>query len=303
MNKFVDRKTQFPNRKILEVKRVERDETGELKTMCVEETRDEGKITEEGTPLNAGTLNQIISKIEGIKTYITEEFVPEKIKKEKEDIINNLVPKMIEKERDILIHILCTDEQKVKLDKARINIPTTVFFDFYLPTKGFSESNIEWEIQSGTAITIQNGLATVNTTNTNQKVNLIATITNGSAVDYRVFEINIPPMEDASGYEEMRETISMIPDGSSASIAEINIQLDENSGFVVENEHEDLLIVEATMNEKNELKIRVSCSSLPVDCGIREFNFIVRVGDKTTGQYTKWIYCTVDVIESISPED
>ena len=31
--KFVDRDTEFPNRKILEVKRVERDEAGELKTV------------------------------------------------------------------------------------------------------------------------------------------------------------------------------------------------------------------------------------------------------------------------------
>ncbi len=285
--KFVDRDTEFPNRKILEVKRVERDEAGELKTMCVEETRDEGKITEEGTPLNAKTLNQIVSKIEGIKTYITEEFVP----------------KMIKEEREILIDALCTDEQKVKLDKARINIPTTVFFDFYLPSKEFFGSNIEWKIQSGEAITIQNGLAIVNTTNANQKVNLVATITNGNAVDSRVFEIDIPSIEDASGYEESRETVSVIPDGSSASIGGINIQLDENSGFVVENEHEDLLTVEASMNETNELTIVATCFSLPVDCGIREFNFIVRVGDKTTGQYTKWIYCTVDVIGSISPED
>lgn len=62
MSEFIDRVSSTLNHKILDVKSVERDESGEIISMEVEVIRnDEEGLTQEGTHLNATTLNAIIN--------------------------------------------------------------------------------------------------------------------------------------------------------------------------------------------------------------------------------------------------
>ena len=61
MNEFKDRVSSTLNHKILDVKSVERDESGEIISMEVEVIRNDGEgLTQEGTPLNADNLNNIV---------------------------------------------------------------------------------------------------------------------------------------------------------------------------------------------------------------------------------------------------
>lgn len=76
MSEFIDRVSSTLNHKILDVKSVERDESGEIISMEVEVIRnDEEGLTQEGTHLNAATLNgtinnMIIAKIkEALENY------------------------------------------------------------------------------------------------------------------------------------------------------------------------------------------------------------------------------------------
>ena len=56
MSEFIDRVSSTLNHKILDVKSVERDESGEIISMEVEVIRnDEEGLTQEGTHLNAAT--------------------------------------------------------------------------------------------------------------------------------------------------------------------------------------------------------------------------------------------------------
>ena len=59
MNKFENRDTQYPNRKELIIKNIEYEDNGELSKLLVDVERQEGEVYQEGTPLNAQTLNGI----------------------------------------------------------------------------------------------------------------------------------------------------------------------------------------------------------------------------------------------------
>lgn len=64
MSKFENRESSTLNYKILDVKSVERDESGEIISMEVEVIRnDTPKEGKEGTPLNAESLNEIIKQM------------------------------------------------------------------------------------------------------------------------------------------------------------------------------------------------------------------------------------------------
>ena len=58
-----DRNTEYQNRRRLEVEEIEYNENGEIESILVTVKRDEGKVYEEGTVLNAKTLTLILSLI------------------------------------------------------------------------------------------------------------------------------------------------------------------------------------------------------------------------------------------------
>ena len=57
-----DRNTEYQNRRRLEVEEIEYNENGEIESILVTVKRDEGKVYEEGTVLNAKTLTLIGKK-------------------------------------------------------------------------------------------------------------------------------------------------------------------------------------------------------------------------------------------------
>ncbi|MGM9899032.1 MAG: hypothetical protein ACI32E_00455, partial [Bacilli bacterium] len=89
-----------------------------------------GEIYEIGTPLNASSLTEII-----------------------EDLI--------EESRLTFLDSILTDEEKVKLDIRKSALPSVVFTDFELPSKGYLGSNIIWNVSSGSAIYIDDGIGRV----------------------------------------------------------------------------------------------------------------------------------------------
>ena len=154
--KFVDRDTEFPNRKILEVKRVDRDEAGELKSMCVEEIRDEGKITEEGTPLNAESMNNVIDSInESINNIYT---TLENINSNYTTLDNDLKNMKASFETKARYYI---DLDKIEQDFKQISLNDTANEDFTLQTIGTNVSSIVWSSSTPSVISIDGNIARV----------------------------------------------------------------------------------------------------------------------------------------------
>lgn len=57
---FINREVEFPNKKKLIIKEVNRDNDGEIESLVVEEEREEGIVYVAGTALEASTLQEII---------------------------------------------------------------------------------------------------------------------------------------------------------------------------------------------------------------------------------------------------
>lgn len=307
MNKFVNRNTEFPNRKILDVKSVIRNDIGEIKEIHVEEMRDEGQIYQEGTPLNAEVMNQIIQEVakEEVRQKIEEnnDAVEQTIHIEKENIVKNIIPQMIREERDKIFQLFFTNEQIIELDKSKIGVPTTAYFNFRLPEEGVLGTTFEWKVQSGTGITIKDGIAVVERTRADQRVTLTLTATNKEEVVEEEILVFVPAIQYATDYKESTETFSILADGSSTSISSITTQIEENSCVVIENEYDDLFEVQTSIDRDNILTISVFVGANLVDCGISEFCFTVRVDDQTTGLTHQIIHGIVECIESIYPAD
>lgn len=83
MENFENRISNNINKKILDVDRVERNQAGEIIKIYGEILRDEGEVTEEGTRLNAESLNQVVNYLAEQKVYDTLKAI--------EDSIDNLV--------------------------------------------------------------------------------------------------------------------------------------------------------------------------------------------------------------------
>ena len=57
---FVDRVSEYPNRRKLTVVETTKDDDGNITELTVDSAREEGTVSAEGTPLNANTLNPIL---------------------------------------------------------------------------------------------------------------------------------------------------------------------------------------------------------------------------------------------------
>ena len=79
-----------------------------------------------------------------------------------------------------------TDEEKVAVALASITAPARAEEDFDLATEAV------WEVVSGTAIVVENGVAKVTKGEKEETVTLRATVTIGSASDSKEFEVTVP---------------------------------------------------------------------------------------------------------------
>lgn len=174
MQEFKNRYTQYPNRKLLEVVEVTRNESGEINSIIADEVRSNGEVYEEGTS---------ITKDELVKTI--------------KDLIN-------------IYHF--TSAQKVEYDVNNLTIASVAKKDFMLPLLGYADSTITWEVESGEGITINNNMAVVTRTLVQQTVTLKATISNGQSSATKTFNVVIPVREktESEKLEEDKEKLTLM---------------------------------------------------------------------------------------------
>lgn len=125
MDKFIDRKVQYPNRKKLIVKNVSYNEKGQIEELIVDEERSEGLIYQDGTKLDAQNMNDIIEKLCAIK-----------------------VPYYVELE-------------VIKSDLEEIEICENVDKDMLLPLIGGRGTEYSWSSSDTSTISINNQIAHV----------------------------------------------------------------------------------------------------------------------------------------------
>ncbi len=160
MNKFYNRVGQNLNRKELEVVSIERDESGEITSLIVDESRFDNEITVEGTVFEANTVNEIIRNM-------------------------------------ILEELNITDSKRVTSDKNALILPDEAYSDFVLTSKGEKGTLILWEKLSGTGITIveNENIAKVTRTSSDQTATLKATLSFGSEKTTKEFIVKIPYLQ------------------------------------------------------------------------------------------------------------
>ena len=158
MSNLKDRQGPNLNKKILEVLNIERDESGEIISMEVEVVRnDEEGLIEEGTPLNAKNLSEVIERI------VNEEV--------------NTIP--------------LTDAEKVLSEKNGLKIEQIVTDTLILPSTGKRGCAIEWSVIEGEGISITDNVATITQDSVVQTAKIKATISYGEASDTKYFTIRI----------------------------------------------------------------------------------------------------------------
>lgn len=139
MNKFYNRVGQNLNRKELEVVSIERDASGEITSLVVDENRCDSDIQQEGTALEANVVNTIIRNM-------------------------------------ILEELSITDLERVTDDKNALSYESSITENIVLPLYGEKGSKISWEVTSGTGLSIEGELGVVTRTDTDQVVTLAATV-------------------------------------------------------------------------------------------------------------------------------
>ena len=132
MSEFKDRNVEFPSRKKLNVKEIIRDESGEIISLTVDETRCEGLVIEEGTKLNASNLNTITNSIANncINSFL--ETKDEEIK----SFIKTLCDERILYDKNLDV---------IKEDLESVSIPSVITEDLVLPTICPKGTTITWE--------------------------------------------------------------------------------------------------------------------------------------------------------------
>ncbi len=93
-----------------------------------------------------------------------------------------------------------TDAEKVAADKAELTLGSTLAADANLTLTGKEGSTITWAVKTGTAITIENGVAKVTRPVIGQadaEVVLTATITSNAESDTKEFTVKVPALQPA----------------------------------------------------------------------------------------------------------
>lgn len=276
MSEFKDRISLTLNRKILNVKSVERDESGEIVSMEVEVIRsdDEG-LRQKGTQLNAESLTKVV---------------------------NSMIEKALDKTIDKTIDDMLTDIKKLELDIEKINVPKKTFENFTLPQTGFLGSIYHWEIVSGQGILLEGENAIINRQNDEDLVILVLHAINGSSNITKKYEVIVPRFYIPENVETENYRVSVFPDGSCAGVDYIFTTVDANSVFVVENEYSDYFSVTPEI-QGEQLCITVFAGGCPLEGGTGEVTCSVRVDDATDGITSKIINITVEFTDSVEGED
>lgn len=241
MNNFVDRESPNINKKILEINKIELDETGELKRLYVTEYRDDSEgLTSEGTPLTAEYLNDIVEKI---------------------------CTKMVR-----------TPEKIIQIDMDDLVLNKDVYADFILPSEGKNGSHITWKVKSGDKITIQDNCAIVNRDSFfDETTVLTATFTYEDLTRTKDYEFIVMEESLKLTYKPTTTTFRWVQKKGSLNSSKINIISNTNEPIYVKqryiSEYVDIVINQnSTTNVEVNIKETTYLNSLtehaPIDYSI-----------------------------------
>lgn len=272
MSKFENRESQTLNYKILDVKSVERDESGEIILMKVEvirnDTPNEGK---EGTPLNAESLTAIIKD-------------------------------MIDAEIDNMMDYVFIGNEKLCKDLIKISLPEKTIVDFELPQVGKLKTVFQWSVPVNSGIEIENSIAKIKRKNEEQTVTLTLFACNGEDTATKEFIVIVPGVNIPEDVETVEKFVSIFPGGSSGGVSTIYTTVQDNSVFVVENEYSDYFSV-TPVRQGNQVCITIHAGACPIEGGTGEVTCRVRVDDATNGVTNKLINITIEFTDSVEGED
>lgn len=154
MKIFKNRQANSLNKKryVIDEESITRNFAGEITSFVAEEVRVDTP-TEEGTPLEANELIEII--------------------------------------RDFVDAYHSTDQTKTNYDKQYLTLPSVLTPNYVLPSKGILNSDITWEVVSGTEVYIEEGLLKFEQYLVEREIELLATISSGSVEDSKHFTVSL----------------------------------------------------------------------------------------------------------------
>lgn len=281
MSKFIDRKGEHLNKKILIVESVDYDEAGNIKNLYVEEVRNDIPVEVEGTLLNATNLNTIIKQM-----------IKEEMNSSNDGINNDIVD---EGTTEVL-----TDAELLAADKAALTLVAETEADVPLTLTGTNGSVITWAVTEGDAASIEEGVLKVTRGSEDATVKLTATLTLGEATDTKEFELTVKAATEIEEDTTDSITLQVFPDGSSSGMASATFDIEPNSEVTIQNDYS--FEVTANIYNDNKLTVTVFAGGYP-EGGVLEASFKVIVKDKTTGVTTKEIIIIVEFLESLEDED
>ena len=267
MKNFINQNTEYSKRKLLEVIDVTKNETGEIDSLLVDENSELGEIYEIGTPLNASSLTEII-----------------------EDLI--------EESRISFLDSILTDEEKVKLDIRKSALPSVVLSDFELPSKGYLGSNITWNVSSGSAIYIDDGIARVVRSTVEKIVTITQTVSLNEVSETKTYTLTVPVMDEVRSVD--KEFI-VLTDGSVVGVSSFFRHVVDNSVITLENNNTFINITTSIVD--NVLTAEVSCTSLPEDVETCEFTRKLFIKNTETDEVYEQINVIIDTYQSVYPND
>ena len=267
MKNFINQNTEYQTRKLLDVIEVTKNESGEIESILVDENSELGEIYEIGTPLNASSLTEII-----------------------EDLI--------EESRKSFLNSILTDEEKIALDIRKSTLPVVALNDFELPSKGYLGSNITWNVSSGSAIYIDDGIARVVRSTVEKIVTITQTVSLNEVSETKTYTLTVPVMDEVRSVD--KEFI-VLTDGSVVGVSSFFGHVVDNSVITLENNNTFINITTSIVD--NVLTAEVSCTSLPEDVETCEFTRKLFIKNTETDEVYEQINVIIDTYQSVYPND
>ena len=268
MKNFINQNTEYSKRKLLEVIDVTKNETGEIDSLLVDENSELGEIYEMGTPLNAISLTEII-----------------------EDLI--------EESRISFLDSILTDEEKVKIDIRKSALPCVVLSDFELPSKGYLGSNITWNVSSGSAIYIEDGIGRVIRSTVEKTVTITQTVSLNEVSETITHTLTVPVMDEVKNVNKY--FIAYVYGESSTSNYMVEHIVD---GSVVEVVNQNSFInVYSSINNNNILNVEIYCAGLPDGIDTSEFALQIKIKNTETDEVYEQINVIINTYQSVYPND
>lgn len=265
MMQFENRTGKNLNRKKLKILSVARNGAGELEELLVDIERADEEVTNEGSKIDAELMN---------------------------NLINNMVT---EKTKEILTGLF-TDDQKVKFDLEKVEIPSEISKKVMLSDKGYFDTNYNWSVKKGENILIHNNeLINRNITDKAEQAVILLEAKNNNIMVQKEFNCKINPLtvtDTINIYVEHNKNGESYGEGKIRIYGPSNITIKNNYSFSVKT----------SVSDDELLTVRVSTNNFP-EGGLSECEFYVIIEDADDLNIYKYVRVIVNFVESYQPED